>query len=104
MYRFDWSLAGLLTWWIHHPPHLITQLRLRSQLRSILAEGSLTARVMGTSGRATGADGRVVGDDARVVAAKGRMAGSSGRETWAGGRVLGADGKVTGAGGGGHRS
>ena len=57
----------------------------QSQSRSTLAEGSLTARVMGTRGRATGANGRVVGDDARVVEAddrvveaKGRMAGSNG--------------------------
>ena len=78
----------------------------QSQSRSTLAEGSLTARVMGTSGRATRANGRVAGDDARVVeadgrvvVAKGRMAGSNGREMWAGSRVLGADGRVTGTSG-----
>ena len=60
-------------------------------------EGSLTARVMGTSGRVVeadtrvtgGTDGRVLVLDASVTEANGRVAGVDGRATGAGGRVEG---------------
>ena len=61
----------------------------QSQSRSTLAEGSLTARVMGTSGRATGAGGRVVGDDGRVVVADGRVVEADARVVAAKGRMAG---------------
>ena len=57
------------------------------------AEGSLTARVMGTSGRLVADDTKVTGGtDGRVLVVDASMMEANGR-------VMGVDGKVTGGGG-----
>ena len=71
------------------------------------AEGSLMARVMGTSGRVVeadtratgGTDGRVLVLDASVMKANGRVAGVDAEVMKANGRVAMVDGRETGAGG-----
>ena len=71
------------------------------------AEGSLTARVMGTSSRVAGADtrvtegtdGRVPVVDASMMEANGRVIGVNAQVTEANGRVVVVDGRATRTGG-----